>query len=185
MNTGSSARFFHILGKVSDTLVSSLRLVIRDLVLNLIPASALVPPFLRCLMYRAAGMDLHTFKIYPRCFFGGNRVSIGRGTFVSYNCFFDLSAPLVIGDRCAIGNNVQFITSTHIIGGAECRAGERQALPIHVGNGCWIGAGAIILAGVSIGEGCVIAAGALVNRTCEANSLYAGVPARLIKHLPC
>jgi maltose O-acetyltransferase len=184
MGSGSFARAFHILSSVSRILVSSLRLVIRDLVLNFIPSSVLVPSFVRCLIYRAAGMKLRTFKIYPRCFFGGAQVSIGRGSFVSYNCFFDVAAPITIGDQCAIGNSVQFITSTHAIGGPERRAGERLTHPIHVGNGCWIGAGVVILAGVSIGDGCVIAAGALVNRTCEANGLYAGVPVRLIKSLP-
>lgn len=43
--------------------------------------------------------------------------------------------------------------------------------------------GVTILPGVIINDGCIVAAGAVVNKDCEANSLYAGVPARKIKEL--
>jgi len=169
--------------KVSRAIASSLRMTARDAALNVVPASALVPTFLRYLIYRIIGLDVHTFKIYPRCFFGGTQVSIGSGTFVSYECFFDASAFISIGKKCAIANGVHFITSYHTIGGPEARAGERLALPIHVGDGCWIGSRVTVLPGVSIGNGCVIGAGAVVRSDCETNCLYAGVPARFIRQL--
>ena len=108
---------------------------------------------------------------------------IGKGTNVGYGCFFDAVAAISIGSKCAIANEVCFVTSTHEVGGPEARAGERLARPVRIGNGCWIGARAIILPGVSIGNGCIIGAGAVVTRDCEANSLYAGVPAKFIKRL--
>ncbi|MGA2786458.1 MAG: acyltransferase [Verrucomicrobiota bacterium] len=172
-----------ILRKMIRSLLSSFRLGTRDVVLNAIGASVMVPTFLRYWIYRAAGLDVHTAKIYPRCFFGGRRVSIGKGTFVNYECFFDTSALIQIGERCAIGMGVYFITSYHEVGGAEERAGELRARSIKVGNGSWIGARAVLLPGVSIGEGCVIAAGAVVTRDCQPHALYAGVPARLVKQL--
>ena len=89
--------------KVSRAIASSLRMTARDAALNVVPASALVPTFLRYLIYRIIGLDVHTFKIYPRCFFGGTQVSIGSGTFVSYECFFDASAFISIGNGCVIG----------------------------------------------------------------------------------
>lgn len=76
-----------------------------------------------------------------------------------------------------------FTTSTHEIGDSQCRAGELIRRPIEVGKGCWIGAGAVILPGIIIGDGCVIGAGAVVNRDCDPNRLYVGVPARRIKEL--
>lgn len=68
--------------------------------------------------------------------------------------------------------------------GSEKRAGRQIFRPIEVGDGCWIGANATILPGVKIGKGCIIAAGAVVNKNCEPDYLYAGVPARPVKKLP-
>ena len=41
---------------------------------------------------------------------------------------------------------------------------------------CWIGANAIILAGVTIGTGSVIGAGAIVTKNIPSYSVYTGVP---------
>lgn len=69
------------------------------------------------------------------------------------------------------------------VAGISCQlAGSPQ--PITVGDGCWIGARAVILPGVTIGDGCVIAAGAVVSKDCAPNGMYAGVPARRIRELP-
>ena len=52
--------------------------------------------------------------------------------------------------------------------------------------GAWIGAGALINQGnyeakTMIGENTMIGSGAVVVGDCEANSVYAGVPARKIR----
>ncbi|XAS66644.1 DapH/DapD/GlmU-related protein [Micrococcaceae bacterium Sec5.7] len=52
-----------------------------------------------------------------------------------------------------------------------------------IGNGVWIGAGAIILPGAVIEDGCIIAAGAVVRGHCSADQLWAGVPATLKRPL--
>ena len=54
---------------------------------------------------------------------------------------------------------------------------------VHIGDNCWIGAGAIILPGVTIGNGSVIAAGAVVNKDVPDNVMVAGVPAIIKKYL--
>lgn len=53
-----------------------------------------------------------------------------------------------------------------------------QPNPISIGNDVWIGAHAVVLAGVTIGQGAVIAAGAVVNRDVEPYTIVGGVPAR-------
>jgi len=172
-----------MINKVLRFVIASIRLVLRDVVLNVIPSSPVVPLFVRFLIYRAAGLKIDTAKIYPRCFFGGTQVSIGRGTFISYGCFFDAVAPISIGERCAIANEACFLTSSHVVGGPDGRAGNRKAKPIRIGNGCWIGARAIFLPGISVGDACIIGAGAVVTHDCEPNGVYAGVPARRIRRL--
>ncbi|QYR20593.1 acyltransferase [Paenibacillus sp. sptzw28] len=80
--------------------------------------------------------------------------------------------------------DVLFCTSSHDPGTKHKRAGKNNGKPIIIGDGSWIGARSIILQGVTVGEGCIIAAGSLVNKDCEPNGLYAGIPAKRIKDLP-
>ena len=55
--------------------------------------------------------------------------------------------------------------------------------PVTIGSNVWIGAAATILPGVTIGDNAVIAAGAVVSRDVPADTLAAGVPARVLKRL--
>jgi len=56
-----------------------------------------------------------------------------------------------------------------------------KSSPIRLGNNVWIGYRAMVLKGVTIGDNSVVAAGAVVTKDVPANSLVAGVPARIIK----
>jgi maltose O-acetyltransferase len=138
---------------------------------------------LRWLILRACGVDARAWNIGPRCVFGTTDVAIGRGTFINRGCVFDAMAPIRIGGRCAIGMEVMVITSTHAVAGPDRRAGELEARPVTIGKGCWIGSRVVILPGVTVGDGVIIASGAVVSRDCDANMLYAGIPARPIRAL--
>ncbi|MFN4007974.1 MAG: acyltransferase [Chitinophagaceae bacterium] len=52
---------------------------------------------------------------------------------------------------------------------------------ITVEEGCWIGANAVLTAGVTIGKNSVIAAGAVVTKSVPPYSIAVGNPARVIK----
>jgi sugar O-acyltransferase (sialic acid O-acetyltransferase NeuD family) len=57
---------------------------------------------------------------------------------------------------------------------------------VRVCSGCWIGAGAIINQGtnaekIAVNADTIVGSGAVVTKTCEANAVYAGVPAKRIK----
>jgi len=108
---------------------------------------------------------------------------IGENNVISVGCYFDLAAPIHIGDDTTLGPQVMLITGTHKIGSAEKRAADLIPLPIYIGPGVWIGARVTILPGVTVGRGAIIAAGALVNRDVAANTLVAGVPAKPIRDL--
>lgn len=117
--------------------------------------------------------------------YGRGALVIGNGTWLSPGCVFHThpDAAIRIGQRCDIGPGVTFVTGGHRIGGAVRRAGEGTAMPIDVGDGCWIGAGVVVLGGVRIGAGSVLAAGSVVAHDVPPNVLAAGVPARVKRSL--
>lgn len=109
---------------------------------------------------------------------------IGSQTYVTGPLRVDLAERITIGDRVNIGHSVTLLTVDHEIGPADRRCGFLESGPIVIQNGVWIAANATILPGVTIGEASVVAAGALVTRDVAPNTLVAGVPARVIRHLP-
>lgn len=156
---------------------------IRDLYLNLLASNIFIHRKLRYILYRIYGLKINTANISPRCFIGGKNLIVGKGTFINYNCFFDTSDKIEIGENCSVGFKNTFITSTHKIGETNKRALDGYSKPILIKDGCWIGANSTILPGVTIGKGCIIGAGSVVVKDCEENCLYAGNPAKKIKKL--
>lgn len=53
--------------------------------------------------------------------------------------------------------------------------------PVIIKDNVWIGEGVAIMPGVTIGENCIIATNAVVTKDIPANSVAAGIPAKVIK----
>lgn len=150
----------------------------RELLVNSLAASGLIPRVLRVALYRAAGLGIRTPNVYPGCTIVGSDLEIGERSMLNRDCFVDASGPVRIGELVHFGMRVNVITSTHEQGDRRSRAGSVRAAGVTVGNGCWIGAGATLLPGTHVRTGTIVAAGAVVTGECEPDSLYAGVPAR-------
>lgn len=132
------------------------------------------------------GLEIHpTARVYSSVRFRTYPVRIGARTHVGPACVFDGAKGVVIdiGQDCDIAPEVSFFTGTHEIGSHGRRAGAGKGAPIIVGAGTWIGARATVLPGVTIGAGCIVAAGSVVTKSCEADTLLAGVPATVRRRL--
>ena len=124
----------------------------------------------------------------------GNNIYLGKNVSVNMNCTFVDCNKIEIGDNVLIASNVQIYTATHPVELSErltpdwnpesgeyfCRT---YALPVSIGNGCWIGGGVIILPGVTIGDGTVIGAGSVVTKDIPANCVAVGNPCRIIRKI--
>lgn len=112
------------------------------------------------------------------------KLKLGKDVFVGRDFTVYGNGTVTIGECCDIAPGVCFLTGTHAIGDSSRRAGKGQTLDTFVGSGTWIGAGSLILPGITVGSGCVIAAGSVVTCDIPDNTLCAGVPAKVKKHLP-
>ena len=57
---------------------------------------------------------------------------------------------------------------------------DSRPAPIILGENCWVGMGAVLLAGTDLGEGCVVGAAAVVDFPAPPYSIIAGNPARIV-----
>jgi acetyltransferase-like isoleucine patch superfamily enzyme len=112
---------------------------------------------------------------------GMGDVKIGARSFVGMH-------NTIIGP-VEIGSNV--ITAQHVVISGLNHSYEDAGLPIKdqpcvtknivIGDDCWIGANAVITAGVRVGKHAVVAAGSVVTKPVPDFSIVAGNPARVIK----
>ena len=130
----------------------------------------------------------------------GDGARIGTDGVVGRDVFID--AGVVIGDRVKIQNAALIyhgvsVGSSVFIGpgailtndrhpravtatGDLARAGDWQVSPIVLEDGCSIGAGAVVVAGVTVGSWATVGAGAVVTRDVASHALVVGSPARRI-----
>lgn len=132
----------------------------------------------------------------------GRNIYLGNNVSVNMNCTFVDCNKITIGGNVLIASNVQLYTAAHPVelserltpdwnqGGNPDGDNETEqyfcrtyALPINIGDGCWLGGGVIVLPGVTIGDGAVIGAGSVVTKDIPANSLAVGNPCRVIRKI--
>jgi len=102
----------------------------------------------------------------------GDRVYIGRFCTIGW---------VEIGDDVMLADGVQILSGGHQHGrqpqGAKTMRDNEQAFTkVTIGQGAWLGAGAIVMA--DVGDRAVVGAGAVVTKPVEAAARVGGVPAR-------
>lgn len=120
----------------------------------------------------------------------GNFTSIREKSIINCNKQIDIGNYCFIGDRVLIQDNDshpeepelrrrQSIEISNEL--SDTRMSKND--PIVIGDGVWIGTGAIILKGVKIGENSIIGAGAVVTKDVPPMYIAAGNPCKLIRPL--
>jgi acetyltransferase-like isoleucine patch superfamily enzyme len=123
-------------------------------------------------------------QVFSREPIGKGKLKIGSGTTIGDNSIIDLSADVNIGENVAFGPNCVLYTHDHDYlepGLVAPWKGRAKMEEVNIEHGAWIGANVIILPGVRIGRNSIIAAGAVLTNNTPENTLWGGVPARLLK----
>jgi galactoside O-acetyltransferase len=113
--------------------------------------------------------------------FGGRHCHFGKNIYVNYNLTCVDDTHIYIGDYTMIGPNVTIATAGHPIEPELRRKGLQYNKPVHIGENCWIGAGAILLPGVTVGDNTVIGAGSVVTKDIPSNVVAVGNPCRVMR----
>ena len=111
--------------------------------------------------------------------------SVGKNTKISSHSF--ICEGVHIGDNVFIGHNVTFINdkyprSANPDGTMQTEA-DWSVVETFIKNGASIGSSSTILCGVTVGENSIVGAGAVVTKDVPANTVVAGVPAKVIKKI--
>ncbi len=110
----------------------------------------------------------------------GSRTNLHEGAVLT-----SVLSPIEIGDNVEISSGCAMFSYDHA---SDPRGLPVKALPltsagpIVVGDGAWIGYGAILLSGVRVGPGAVVGAGSVVTRDVPADAIAVGNPARVVRH---
>jgi acetyltransferase-like isoleucine patch superfamily enzyme len=110
-------------------------------------------------------------------------VSIGAKTVIGQECTISAFQHVSIGRECIVADRVMLIDFDHGVTEVE-RPIRLQGIykrDVRVGHNVWMGYGACVLRGVSIGDNSIVGTSAVVTRDFPANSVLAGVPARLLR----
>lgn len=117
-----------------------------------------------------------------RCDYGFN-ISIGERTFINFDCVLLDCNRIIIGNEVQFAPGVHIYTATHPVDAKQRRSCVEYALPVMIGDGAWLGGGAIVCPGVTIGENTVVGAGSVVARDLPANVVAVGNPCRVVRQL--
>lgn len=110
-------------------------------------------------------------------------IRAGDSLAINSGATIDGRGGLTLGDHVMVGPNAVIVTSEH----DHWQTAEPMMQvdhimkPVAIGTDVWIGAQAVVSAGVSIGDGAVVAAGAVVTEDVAARAVVGGVPAKPIQ----
>ena len=102
------------------------------------------------------------------------KMEIGEGSIISRSAKLDKTNPrgIHIGKYTVMAFGAAILTHDWV---------NNRYRDVYIGDNCFIGAHAIVLAGVTIGDNCIVSAASVVARDVPAGSLVAGNPARIVE----
>ena len=139
------------------------------------------PEQVRDIISRITGRELdESVAVFPpfHTEFGKN-LHLGRDVFINLGCRFQDTGGITIGDGTLIGHGSTLTTLNHSVD--PDRRADMLPAPIVIGRKVWLGASVTVVPGVTIGDGAIVGAGSVVTKDVEADTIVAGVPARLIR----
>lgn len=145
-----------------------------------IHSHALLPYAVKCGILRLFGATIGKGVVikprvnikYPWKLSVGDHSWIGEGVWIDCLDVVDIGANVCISQGALIlSGNHDYSKSTF----------DLMVAPIHIGDGAWIGARAMVAQGVHVGDHAVLAVGSIASSDLEPFGIYRGNPAQKVK----
>lgn len=114
------------------------------------------------------------------------RLTLGSNVSIHPMCYLDAYGGICIGSDVSIAHATSILSSSHswTDTSVAIKYNPIQALPVTLEDDIWVGCGVRVLGGALVRRRSILAAGAVYrDRAGSENSLWAGVPARLVRTL--
>jgi putative colanic acid biosynthesis acetyltransferase WcaF len=106
------------------------------------------------------------------------RLVVGDEVWIGEDTWIDNLVTVILESNVCLSQKVYLCTGNH---DWSDPAFSLRVAPIHIQQGSWIAAGAIVGPGVTVKHGAVLTLGGVAVRSLEAMTIYAGNPAQEIK----
>lgn len=116
-------------------------------------------------------------------------IVIGDNVSFNYDCHVGCSNRVIIGNNVLFASKI-FVTDHYhgdidaqaLLVAPACRPVYSKG-PVVIEDNVWIGEGVAIMPNVTIGRNCIIGANSVVTTSVPANSVVAGIPAKVLRIL--
>jgi putative colanic acid biosynthesis acetyltransferase WcaF len=147
------------------------------------------------LLFQLCPLKLSALKRTVLRWFGA---SVGRGVVIKPDVKITFPWKLTLGDHVWLGEECWLLNLAHITIASNVCISQRAFLctgnhdynsptfdlitkPIRVGQGAWVGAGAVVAPGVSVGSHAVLTASSVATEDLAPYGIYQGNPAAWVK----
>jgi len=132
-----------------------------------------------------AGLWLDAYDNYMSESFSP-KIVIGNNVILNSNCHIGCIDCVVIGNNVLVASKVYITDHYHgdTINNCSGPPVSRPLMskgPVYIEDNVWIGEAVVILPNVRIGKNSIVGANSVITKSFPANSIIAGVPAKLIK----
>jgi acetyltransferase-like isoleucine patch superfamily enzyme len=116
------------------------------------------------------------------------RIVIGQDCHIGERCYLwagNDSGHIRLGNCVSLAPEV-FITASdyQFLKGVPFRQQPKRERDVVIGDDVWLGTRVVVTAGVTIGNGCIVGAGAVVTRDLPPGKIAVGIPARPVADRP-
>lgn len=146
-------------------------------------------------LFRSHWLPFSTFKVWILRCFGAQigqqvrikpdvrvkfpwRLSLGDYVWIGESTWLDNLAPITIESHVCLSQDVYLCTGNH-----DWSHPDFKLIPaaIHIEQGSWLAARAVVGPGVTVGRGAVLSLGSVTGRSLQPMTIYAGNPAQPVK----
>lgn len=133
------------------------------------------------------GLGVHTYIDFTCILENPSQIMIGDNVHIQRGCqLYGSGGGIKIEEGTIFAHQVQVFARNHLYDSTDLKYipyDERfDEKPVRIGKYVWVGANAMIMAGVSIGDGAVIGAGSVVTKDVPKCAVIGGNPARVLKY---